>query len=817
MDGSRCKDIDSFEVVGFSHENKLLRSSFQIGSSCTRPCLRGADCIGMQKKIHGWENITKEGIVLTEYITPKEYEVLEKHGHYPKKRRLCVLCTRNMIFHCHSLLSQKPVIERNVLINTYANVCGAVDGYQEKYCVSSATVRSCEQSANQERSWDGIIGNVCMNHFNVYKFVKDQRNGEEEQVWYIDQSPMKFSGQGKNQTPAYPLGRLLTNILLTTQDEITTKLVLKDESIFHKSNISQLSLVEGQSRFKHAVTRLIILSKIKNSKLDTYMHGKIESFALQIIRSVLTKLQVNTKWIARYGDFAWYDFKVKCINSISNYTSKIKPISLKESPLENLVDHVFRKFFDTALNEKVISRNMKRIFAMHFESNQVFRDYLKIFLVSVCSCNKKHPTDWRFILNLSRFFDDNEKIKRVYDSILKNDNLLVFFIERILLNFFISRVEEIPCGFEDRVKRLIEDQYSFSKILKKKIASADTQHKILNIFVDFEVIPRDDFRIGHKRKNQLQDLRGMCKKLKVTCSKQLKNKSYQTGSATSVIVNMKNVALEGHLNTWSIEGAMKILKNKSFSQAIRELDKTSTQNMAFYFSRAVFFYDRVKVSLPFAIVELQTRAVENRFKHIPETHRSACIENACSLKICPNCLHFKSFVYNDVNDQIAVRHGMNSVKINGFDFDDTKCIQRTECDQYSLENFSLLHLNEAGYVWCGNGTSYMICPCCGRIVQSRFVKTINDPNNPFMCHFCIKDYHTQKNEPTNMSCAYCTREFKRKNSAVHTSCVLKDKSGQKKRFLFCTKKHFKKVFWDHPEWTIDRAINYIQKKNNIYK
>ena len=810
---SRIKNLDDFESIGFSHENKLLRSPFRLGNQFTRPCLRNADCIGMKKIIHGHKEIDDNGIIFTEYMSPREYDILKKHGHYPKKRRLCVLCTRDMVQQCFSMLSQKPISERNVLLNSYSNVCGANDGYQEKYCIVKNHSLS-EKNLSQDKTWNGIIGNVCANHYNIYKFIKDKRNDEEKEDWYLDQSLMEFKEGKKQITRPIKDDLVLTKHVLSTQGDLVSDITITSNNIFNKETVKMMKLCE-EGNFKINISRLILISKVNNELLDLYVYSSTERYALNIIKHISEKLSLKVSWINKYEDIAWYEFKTRCFNSISNISSKLKPISIKIKPLESLIDNVFKKFFDVSINEKMIHRNFVRICEVYMDTTFMFKDLLKIFFIANLCCNKKRPSPWRYILNATIMMEDNDKLKSLYETIIKSENLTVYFLERVVLNLFVSRLECVPKGLEKQICRTIEDQKLYSRYIKKSIESCNSQEDIMNMFSDFISIERKEVVPGKKRRNSFGDLQGLSKKLKLVCSKQVKRESCDKKSSGTFSVSPEIISSEGNLNCWSIEGAMKILKSKDMHKSIYKLDMNSSNLMGYYFGRSVYFYGCLNISLPYSIVKLQTEAVKNRFKCIPEPFQQTCIKNACKICICPNCFHVKNFVLNS-HETSMERHGSNPVKINGFDIEDVRCVQREECGNYKLENFNLLHPNEAGFIWCNNGFSFMISPCCGKIMQSSLIRSTNNESSPFTCVFCIQNSLMKFSQPT-MSCAYCMREFKRKNSSVYTSCILKDEDGQKKTFLFCTRKHFKKTFWTNSDWTIGKAINYIKSKNSIYR
>lgn len=801
---SKVNHLDDFESVGFEHESKLLRSCFLLGKNMTRPCLKGEQCIGMQKKIFGWQNVDNNGIVLTEFMTPKEYNLLYKYGHYPKRRRLCVLCTRNMIFHCFSILSQKPVAERNVLINSYANICGVSDGYDQKFCILSQE-KSSKANIDKfyERTWNGILGNVCMNHFDLYKFEKVSKDLEGEEAWFVDQSLLRFN-QGKITWSRHDTEKILTDPFLYAQSEAAGK-----------------EITESASATRRDVDRLIILSKIDIvNKTNAFVVRLVENYALGIIKDLIEDKGIIVNWISRYENIAWYTFKTLCQDSISDCDMISRQVKRKNTPLEEMIHRVFRKFFDTSYNEKVICKAFKNIFTTYHHRDNVFRDLMRIFLIGSLGVGLNGRKKWRLILNLSKVISEERcNLDDLFKFILLNDNILAAFLERVVYTFFVSRTEEVPQGLQIYFERITNNQKNFNKILYEVTKNVASQSELIYIFKDFPPFQRISHASTNKRKICNTSMHLISKRIKLCSLKWAKKKSCsnkKTGD-TFRSVSMTDIALEGHLSRWSIEGAMKILGGKDIFCEMSKLNRDSIMNMVHYFGRSEFFYRTLKIKLPHSFVKLQTKAVENRLKNIPVEFRDECIQEACSLKICPNCMRVKSFVREDLSKLDSTYHGLDGVKIDVFNPKDIRCVQRESCCQFSLESFSLLYPNEAGYIWCINGSCYMMSSCCGTIIKSSNLNFFEESKTGPMCELCTRNKKCEESRDSQMACSYCTRPFFRLNSNAYTPCVLTDSEGNKKTYFFCTKKHFKKTFRDHPEWTVDEACQHIRYQNRIYK
>lgn len=120
-------------VSSVLHEKSLLIAT----SDPDMCCMRGTACLGAAGLIIDTTTGTyPTGRILQQYLTPREYMVWTKDHVRPSARRLCILCTRDVMCEAICLLQAMNTtveIPENIILQTFRNLVNTEGGY----CVDS--------------------------------------------------------------------------------------------------------------------------------------------------------------------------------------------------------------------------------------------------------------------------------------------------------------------------------------------------------------------------------------------------------------------------------------------------------------------------------------------------------------------------------------------------------------------------------------------------------------------------------------------------------------------------------------------------------
>jgi hypothetical protein len=720
---------------------------------------------------------------------------------------MCVLCTRKLVHECFIDLSSRPVPERNVLVNSSANICGAPLGYDDKYCIPYPQVRGVQnKKETYEKPWNGILGNVCVNHFECYSFVK------KNDVWHVDQEPLKFQS-GKKTAPSDKSE--ISEIVLKSQE------VGMGRSYVRKILGGTMTLEESRKLWPlnvndtfsvNIINKLKLFSRVSNAKADKRLTHLIESYCMNEIQKVVSiRSAGKLRWLTSFHSSFKVTFRNQILSVLTNSQIKSKPISAKAGVNDSIIHHVLLKLLETSPNFKIVHKNFNKIvdvFSIH--SKNTFVEFARSFIVTIFTFSVRRVVDWVFVLNVCCILNDENCVIEMMEWLGKKEENVAVFLGRFMYSVLFNGLEFVPSRLSAAQANILATQKECCHVMNEISKACTTREQILKCMsVKLpDVTHERNHSSGKKRKIEgVTDISGECKRLKVLFSKFLKEHI-----VTGDDVSQNAFRVEGHHTQWGFQGLVRVMDANR-----NKLTSNDVASMSFYVSRTLYFNDCMKVRLPSSLASQQTRAIQGRFQHVPEEIRQECIEQASTIKICPNCFHLKSFTCNSLKDNNLIQHGCHMVKVNGFDFNESRCVQRETCEGHELVSYRLLFPDETSYLWTSSQSSYMVSPCCGRIMQSCYVRAVSSDPSGMKCYSCIQREYAVSMSPVDMSCAYCMREFKRKNSSVYASCMLKNHAGTSVVYLFCTKKHFSKELWNHPEWTLEKAISFIRARNEAYK
>lgn len=173
---------DVIHTQTFSYESKILTENVEIrlpngGTARSMPCFFGQRCQGMSPQIKGHER--NGGVILREYMNPKELDTFHTTGALPTERRPCLLCMRSQIHYAYMCVVQSSHQFPNpsVLINGFVNPRNVPDGYSSDFMIP-----------REERpTFQGLAGFVCVAEKHLLSWR--HHNG----VWEIDQSKLRWA------------------------------------------------------------------------------------------------------------------------------------------------------------------------------------------------------------------------------------------------------------------------------------------------------------------------------------------------------------------------------------------------------------------------------------------------------------------------------------------------------------------------------------------------------------------------------------------------------------------------------------------------
>eukprot|EP00854_Cymbomonas_tetramitiformis_P016930 gene16930-20117_t len=166
---------DTIHTQTYSFECKLLTEVVDVRLASgdivrCRPCCFGSRCQGTSPLIH---NAAKYGgVVLREYLTPREYGEFHTNGITPAERRPCLLCLRSQIHYAHMCLVQslQQYESPNILLNNFVNPRDAPDGY-----ISTSMI-----PREYTPRFQGLAGFVCTSEKHMLAW---NRNAEARNVF----------------------------------------------------------------------------------------------------------------------------------------------------------------------------------------------------------------------------------------------------------------------------------------------------------------------------------------------------------------------------------------------------------------------------------------------------------------------------------------------------------------------------------------------------------------------------------------------------------------------------------------------------------
>lgn len=166
--------FDDVALLHMAHDDAILREPWSNAEGVsTRACLVGDSCVGKHASLPGHE-ASGGGVVLTEFMTPKELAEFEGLGKLPLQRRTCLLCARYNIHAAYLYARKQRSFPANSLLNNFVNAAGEGE-YSAEYIIPSP----------DDKSWSGICGTVVGLHLNALRLVQCP-----SRAWRVDQSAM---------------------------------------------------------------------------------------------------------------------------------------------------------------------------------------------------------------------------------------------------------------------------------------------------------------------------------------------------------------------------------------------------------------------------------------------------------------------------------------------------------------------------------------------------------------------------------------------------------------------------------------------------
>eukprot|EP00854_Cymbomonas_tetramitiformis_P026000 gene26000-31832_t len=248
---------DVIHTQTFAYESKILTENVEIrlpngGTARSMPCFFGQRCQGMSPQIKGHER--NGGVVLREYMNPKELDAFHATGALPLERRPCLLCMRSQIHYAYMCVVQSSHHFPNpsVLINGFVNPRDVADGYSSDFMIP-----------REERpTFQGLAGFVCVAEKHLLSWRHN--NG----VWEIDQSKLRARDtyHGDAQSP------LRETNSSSVETELVDRAVSVSRAYFkHRVNNIEELTERTQADYSRAQERLVQLLESHGEELPNHV------------------------------------------------------------------------------------------------------------------------------------------------------------------------------------------------------------------------------------------------------------------------------------------------------------------------------------------------------------------------------------------------------------------------------------------------------------------------------------------------------------------------------------------------------------------
>lgn len=846
---------EAFCSIGCGYEDRYLTRPFAIEGRMTRPCICGNACLGNTIKIH---NRPPEltCFVLSEFLVPQDEERLRKFGHYPSTQQMCVLCTRKMVMSCSIHLSSNISAMKNVIVNSYQNICNENDGYQESMCFP----QKC--GGRESGQWTGIIGRVCANDANAYYFEKKTLNNESTPCWYINQDALKYTNATNSGTHS------------NASDVNRTSLTCIDLCLSHEMWTQMRTDPTGACRgFAYDVANRFFSKIYPDDVVDLLNDGGTyelvcnysdthENVSLALNRARLKWIQEYYKHFETYMVMRYISM---CLDRM--YKERAAGVDLSfaiDLHPDEFIHYIKVQHFPQSVSKLI---DLDDIICGHFAASLLDERQFKPRLCTkhVCSLLKNFKPYWNkrcieIIYNslmivfrtMSAEFDMTPFKIVEYINFFKrcesnlffehNMNKYTSFVIVAAMNLMYANISVHSYEFDSYKTRVFDAACGLvMEGIAKHVGDVDFPK---SIFMDEDYISKLDNFIkgpiksakGRKKGKtstspSAHSLAELCKLAYSGIEKRKKQLIKMSLSPPDLSIDYSNkTQISGSRTSWSLDGLVSATQTSLIDLHISD-NFDLVNNAVHYLQNSHFMYSHDLIRLPYIFTSAQSEAVKRRFCEDHECDVSdvapsnAYMEKTCSIMTCMSCHKIKNMCQNSTkskrkrsvgNASNGTDYGYYNVAIDPYTLNDYVCCARPECSMQSCMHKQLLYMDQVSYIMTTPNDAYMVSPCCGIVMSlSDIVYTTSQNSMQLCCYFC-QSRKTAPPAPDPFQCAYCMRGFKRKKSNVYVECELLDENGVHKTYYFCRKTHFHEDILSGT-WTLQQALEYISKKPYKYK